>query len=431
MTFIFNILMITQSIIISYMKNIRVFWLIVFFLCMTVPFTTSTVLLITAEEKVLQLTRTIDFNYAAWTVDAAAIKTGETGIDVAQRLTLAQQHQLVIRYFDLVKELENVKYNIQLIYSDPKEKHPEIQAAYLLARQEELQTGLQNLDPLVESILQRQVASTLVDMGIARLGEVIPPVLYHTSATPKSLITSPRGKIEQDVSLSLMADLTLEETTKLEAQVEQRTGESALVVGTGGIGVYPTMIMRTSDLAWVLNTIAHEWTHNYLTLRPLGLNYETTAELRIMNETTASIAGNEIGAQVLKTYYPELASGEKDSSKLAAPAKDDSFNFQAEMHDTRVKVDELLAAGKISEAENYMEERRQVFVSHGYIIRKLNQAYFAFYGAYADNPVSAAGEDPVGEAVRALRAKNPNLAAFLRQMGKMNSYDDLKNTVNK
>lgn len=431
MTFIFNILMITQSIIISYMKNIRVFWLIVFFLCMTVPFTTSTVLLITAEEKVLQLTRTIDFNYAAWTVDAAAIKTGETGIDVAQRLTLAQQHQLVIRYFDLVKELENVKYNIQLIYSDPKEKHPEIQAAYLLARQEELQTGLQNLDPLVESILQRQVASTLVDMGIARLGEVIPPVLYHTSATPKSLITSPRGKIEQDVSLSLMADLTLEETTKLEAQVEQRTGESALVVGTGGIGVYPTMIMRTSDLAWVLNTIAHEWTHNYLTLRPLGLNYETTAELRIMNETTASIAGNEIGAQVLKTYYPELASGEKDSSKLAAPVKDDSFNFQAEMHDTRVKVDELLAAGKISEAENYMEERRQVFVSHGYIIRKLNQAYFAFYGAYADNPVSAAGEDPVGEAVRALRAKSPTLAAFLRQMGKMNSYDDLKNTVNK
>jgi len=413
------------------MRNIRVFWLIVFFLCMTVPFTKSTVLLITAEEKVLQLTRNIDFNYAAWTVDAAAIKTGETGIDVAQRLTLAQQHQLVIRYFDLVKELENVKYQVQLIYADPKEKHPEIQAADLLARQEELQTGLQNLDPLVESILQRQVASTLVDMGIARLGEVIPPVLYHTSATPKSLITSPRGKIEQDVSLSLMADLTLEETTKLEAQVEQRTGESALVVGTGGIGVYPTMIMRTSDLAWVLNTIAHEWTHNYLTLRPLGLNYETTAELRIMNETTASIAGNEIGAQVLKTYYPELASGEKDSSKLAAPAKDDSFNFQAEMHDTRVKVDELLAAGKITEAENYMEERRQVFVSHGYIIRKLNQAYFAFYGAYADNPVSAAGEDPVGEAVRALRAKSPTLAAFLRQMGKMNSYDDLKNTVNK
>jgi hypothetical protein len=412
------------------MKIIRVFWLTIFFMCMMVPFTESTVLLVSPEEKAQQLTRNIDFDYATWTIDAAAIKAGETGIDVTRRLTPAQQHQLVIRYFDLVKELEKVRYQVQLIYADPKVDHPEIKAADLLANQEELQTGLQKLDPLVESILQSQVASTLVDMGIARLGEVIPPVLYHTSATPKSLITSPRGKIEQDVSISLMADLTLEETTALETRVEQSTGESALVVGTGGIGVYPTMIMRTSDLTWVLNTIAHEWTHNYLTMRPLGLNYETTAELRIMNETTASIAGNEIGAQVLKTYYPELASTEKDSSKLAAPVKEDVFNFQAEMHDTRVKVDELLAAGKITEAETYMEERRQVFVNHGYIIRKLNQAYFAFYGAYADSPVSAAGEDPVGEAVRELRAKSPTLAAFLRQMGKMNSYDDLKITVN-
>ncbi len=55
-----------------------------------------------------------------------------------------------------------------------------------------------------------------------------------------------------------------------------------------------------------------------------------------------------------------------------------------------------------------MELRRQVFVDHGYIIRKLNQAYFAFYGAYADSPVSAAGEDPVGEAVRELRAAKFN-----------------------
>ncbi len=48
--------------------------------------------------------------------------------------------------------------------------------------------------------------------------------------------------------------------------------------------------------------------------------------------------------------------------------------------------DELLAAGKIEEAEAYMEARRQVFWDNGYAIRKLNQAYFAFYGAYADVP---------------------------------------------
>ena len=54
----------------------------------------------------------------------------------------------------------------------------------------------------------------------------------------------------------------------------------------GGIGTYPTMVMQSTNLAWLTEAIAHEWTHNYLTLRPLGLNYETTPELRTINETS-------------------------------------------------------------------------------------------------------------------------------------------------
>jgi hypothetical protein len=40
-------------------------------------------------------------------------------------------------------------------------------------------------------------------------------------------------------------------------------------------------------------------------------------------------------------------------------------------------------AGKVELAEEFMEERRQFFWKKGYHIRKLNQAYFAFHGAYA------------------------------------------------
>ena len=75
------------------------------------------------------------------------------------------------------------------------------------------------------------------------------------------------------------------------------------------------------------------------------------------------------------------------------------------MRITRETADQMLAAGKIDEAEAYMEQRRQLFWDHGYQIRKLNQAYFAFHGAYADQPGGAAGEDPVGAAVRKLRAQ--------------------------
>jgi len=99
------------------------------------------------------------------------------------------------------------------------------------------------------------------------------------------------------------------------------------------------------------------------------------------------------------------------------------------MHETRVTADELLAAGKIDEAEAYMEARRQVFWDHGYLIRKLNQAYFAFHGAYADTPGGAAGEDPVGPAVRALRAQSDSLTDFINTIAWMTSFEELQQAV--
>ena len=99
------------------------------------------------------------------------------------------------------------------------------------------------------------------------------------------------------------------------------------------------------------------------------------------------------------------------------------------MHATRVHVDELLADGKVAEAETYMEARRQVFVDNGYFLRRLNQAYFAFYGAYADQPQGAAGEDPIGAAVRQLWDTAATPAAFLRLMAQMDSVGDLERAV--
>jgi hypothetical protein len=200
------------------------------------------------------------------------------------------------------------------------------------------------------------------------------------------------------------------------------------------------MVMETTDLRWTLDTIAHEWTHNYLNLRPLGINYSTTPELRTMNETTASIAGGEIGTYVLQKHYPELltSGSAPDLNRVAFSAsilssyKDDDpapFDFRAEMHETRVTADQMLTEGRIEEAEAYMEQRRQVFWQNGYLLRKLNQAYFAFHGAYADVPGGAAGEDPVGPAVRALREQSDSLAEFIDTISWMTSFDQLKQAI--
>ena len=99
------------------------------------------------------------------------------------------------------------------------------------------------------------------------------------------------------------------------------------------------------------------------------------------------------------------------------------------MHETRLRVDDLLAAGRIGEAEVYMEIRRQYMWQNGYAIRKLNQAYFAFYGAYADHPGGAAGKDPVGPAVRALREQSDSLADFLHKIMWVKSFEELEELV--
>jgi hypothetical protein len=157
-----------------------------------------------------------------------------------------------------------------------------------------------------------------------------------------------------------------------------------------------------------------------------------------MNETTANIVGDEVGHLVLQMYYLELATSNSNQnlillSKSYLPSNlfdtPPTFDFRAEMRVTRVHTDELLAAGKIDEAEAYMEARRQVFWDNGYLIRKLNQAYFAFHGAYADVPGGAAGEDPVGPAVRALRAKSKSLADFVNTIAWMTSFEQLQQAV--
>ncbi len=98
------------------------------------------------------------------------------------------------------------------------------------------------------------------------------------------------------------------------------------------------------------------------------------------------------------------------------------------MRVTRVQVDALLAQGRIDEAEAYMEQRRHVFLDHGYQIRKINQAYFAFYGAYADQP-GAGGQDPVGPAVTALRARSSSLKAFVDRIAWMTSFEQLQRAL--
>jgi len=285
--------------------------------------------------------------------------------------------------------------------------------------------------PVVEQILAAQVREAYQERGVYgpldRLVSVpitFPPVWFALEPPPHLLVVSPRTEIaslRQDLLLQTMDLATMED---IERQVEA-LDLSALVTRIGGLGAtYPAIVSDDSSLRYTIETVAEEWLHQYLTFTPLGwryvlhlLNIRPDYEIAQINESLASIVHTEIGDAVWERYYaPRFPVSD------SGPGGEDEFDYRAFMRETRVRADELLAAGEIEEAEAWMESRRQVLVSEGYRIRKLNQAYFAFHGTYADAPGSVT---PVGDQLRALRSTATSLSDYLNTAVRIRTQQDL------
>jgi hypothetical protein len=273
----------------------------------------------------------------------------------------------------------------------------------------------------VERIVAAQVAGALAAQGFGDGKSVWPPVTFRFDDMPAYLIISPRPEIRLYRGIHLLPDTSDSERTHTEAVIETKLDVSALVDDLGGIGSWPTMVVRTESLSDLLDIVAHEWAHTYLFFQPLGMEYDASRDLTTMNETVASIVGEEVAEAVIADKYPEaVAQVPEASGRGASSAQPDKFNLT--MRGIRVKVDDLLAAGRISEAERYMETARQELAAEGYTLRRLNQAYFAFHGSYATSPASV---DPIGKWMRQLRARSGSLRGFLEQVAQMRSLDDL------
>lgn len=372
----------------------------------------------------------LQFDFVEWTLNALRLKAMQTTSAEQSYLSSAQRKNIVLEYFSLLNRSLEIESQIDRLYSDPAQTDPLAASRALKAELSERRARLEELQPLAEAVLQEQIAAVLADAGFAVGGQILPPVSFHITALPGLLVVSPRDRIEMKAYASIRPGLTADGESELENKIESALDMSALIVPLGGLGTYPTMIYETSNLNYVAEVGAHEWAHNYLTLRPLGINYDSSPQMRTMNETAASLVGREIGDQVIARYYPErLPPPAPGPTPGPTPTPDpNAFDFNAEMRHTRVRVDELLAAGKIEEAESYMEQRRRIFVARGYQIRKLNQAYFAFYGAYDAGP-GAAGQDPVGPAVRELRQRSRSLKEFLDRMSWMTSFEALQEAL--
>ncbi len=378
-----------------------------------------------------EYTRAVEFDFVEWEVGAFFNKAVSSSLKAERFLNQEQQVEVVLTWLAETEKVINLEQDLIAAQNDTSSGHDNlVQAAKSELDRKKADQG--RLAKLAEAVLQNQTEMTLTKVGFGLGGQILPPVLYQVSDLPLNLIISPRTEIRNELSISLDAGLDAVEKDEIEAGIYADYDLSALIEPVGGIGAYPTMVMRTTNLNWLTETVAHEWIHNYLTFFPLGIRYYINDQMRTINETTASLAGKEIGLNLIMAFYPERTPRYNlpmptFTTVLAEGAETmDPFDFRAEMRETRVRVDALLAEGQVDQAENYMEARRRFFWENNYRLRKINQAYFAFYGSYNDTPGGgASGEDPVGPAVQALRTRYSSLNKFLQAIRFVTSFDQL------
>ena len=295
----------------------------------------------------------------------------------------------------------------------------------------EQKAELARMRSVAERIIADQVTEAFRDEGIYNpldrfiyLPVTFPPVWFVFEPPPLILIVSARDQIAQIRQVMLVQEMDVATMEQIEAEVEA-LGLSALVTPIGGLAAtYPAFVSTRTTLPRGIETVAEEWLHQYLAFTPTGwhfvlhlLNLRTNHQIARINESLAHIVHEEIGERILAEHY-----GIFPEPEPTEPEIEPEFDFRAFMRETRLQTEALLARGEIEMAESYMETRRQMLLAEGYFIRKLNQAYFAFYGTYADAPGAIT---TVGDEFDALRAESLSLRAFLNAAVTVTTREDL------
>ncbi|HTE86586.1 MAG TPA: hypothetical protein VK821_17840 [Dehalococcoidia bacterium] len=292
----------------------------------------------------------------------------------------------------------------------------------------EMQRRIQTLNAQawpVEDRLSGELASAIhveaLDTPLpafTRIRVVWPPVAFAYDLPPYLLIQSPRDRIELEDTTLLRSDLSPSVASRLTGDVEA-SGASALVVRIGGLAAYPAVVEEDDSYSDALDLLAHEWTHQYLLFHPLGIRYFESRAMTTINETVANMVGRELAAD-LRERFP--LTGTPERFRSSAPAPDPTINVDRVLHQLRLDVDALLIQGNIPTAEQRMADTRRFLTEHGYYLPPINQAYFAFYGAYAD---TAASTSPLGPRLASLRRLYPSLASFVRSVQDVRNAEDL------
>ena len=331
------------------------------------------------------------------------------------------------RYQELTVEMSEVRDELDRASSAASPDSHVI--AGLQARFDRLSSESVGLRDGVEEYLESALSVQVAAQDLDTFGGMIwPPVDFRLDQSPSLLVMSPRDRIERIENYLIKPDIPSEEADSIEEAILESQDVSAIIVRTGGLGSYPATVTPRGDPMRLLEVAGHEWLHNYLFFKPLGINFFDSPEMMTLNETVADMAGRELG----RLAYAALTGEEVE---ILVPPRDldsngqrdeEEFDFHRFMRETRLRTDELLAEGKIEEAERYMEERRIELHDHRIYVRKINQAYFAFTGSYGE---SGASVSPVASHLWDLRMQAGSVGEFVKTVAGVSSPEEFEDLI--
>jgi hypothetical protein len=362
--------------------------------------------------------------------------------DAAERSASEHGYNLVgweIKHFP-----EKWLYKLQHLFGGPSEQERnDAICAYFKTASElnstqtpdpEAEKRLAELENDVENTIEGRVTAVLEDQRLtlepplfSDLGLVFPPVDFEIDGTPRVLAVSPRERIELRNSYLLEPNIPLPEIDQIEHDAESANvdarGVSALVIRTGGFSSYPSVVFEDAPYDSLMETVFHEWLHSYLIFFPLGEGYFGSSETRTLNESVANIGGQELAHLYFERYgtLDDACGAQPAPSATPVPAPS-GFDFTSEMRALRRQVEAMLAQGQVEAAESLMAAKRDEFQAKGVFIRRLNQAYFAFHGFYADSPGSI---DPIGPKLQTLLERVGSPGEFVRRASGLTTRADL------
>ena len=107
------------------------------------------------------------FDFIAWMGEGWIEKASQIAAPAENFLTDEQRSQLVLTFAQKMNDWLDLEWQVRRAYADASIEDPETKTQDLRTQRDSLRAEIEQLRPTAEAILQQQIASVLVDEGLA------------------------------------------------------------------------------------------------------------------------------------------------------------------------------------------------------------------------------------------------------------------------